>query len=140
MENKKTIELLLVEDNPGDVRLIEEALKDSKRISKIHVVSDGVEAADFLFKRKNYLNARVPDLIILDINLPKKDGIELLTEIKEDEKLKKIPVVMLTSSKAEDDILKTYKLHASCYITKPSDFNNFIEKVKAIEDLIKNLV
>jgi two-component system, chemotaxis family, response regulator Rcp1 len=140
MENKKSIEILLVEDNPGDVRLIEEALKDSKRISKIHVVTDGVEASDFLFKKKNHHAARVPDLIILDINLPKKDGIELLTEIKEDEKLKKIPVVMLTSSKAEDDILKTYKLHASCYITKPSDFNNFIEKVKAIEDLIKNLV
>lgn len=106
MEQKKAIEILLIEDNPGDVRLIEEALKDSKRIDKIHVVTDGVEATDFLFKRKKYIDARIPDLIILDINLPKKDGIEVLTEIKEDDKLNKIPVVMLTSSKAEDDILK----------------------------------
>jgi CheY-like chemotaxis protein len=140
MENKKLFVILLVEDNPGDVRLIKEALKGSKWISEIRVVSDGVEASDFLFKRENYKNVQAPDLIILDINLPKKDGMELLTEIREDDKLKDIPVVMLTSSKAEEDILKTYKLHANRYITKPVDFDNFIQKVQSIEDLIKNLV
>jgi len=139
MENKKLVEILLIEDNPGDVRLIEEALRDSKLINKINVIPDGAQASDFLFKRKDFKNAKDPDLIILDLNLPLKDGIELLTEIKNSNKLKNIPVVILTSSKAEEDILKTYKLHASRYITKPSNFDNYIQKVKTIEDLIKKM-
>jgi two-component system, chemotaxis family, response regulator Rcp1 len=140
MENEKLVCILLVEDNPGDVRLVKEALKESKVIKNINVVSDGMEAADFLFRRGKYKYAQIPDLILLDINLPKKNGIELLAEIKTDEKLKKIPVVILTSSKAEEDILKTYKLHASRYITKPSDLDVFINKIQSIEDLIIHIV
>ena len=136
MENLHIVNILLVEDNPGDVRLVQVALEDIGRMKKIHVVSDGLEASNFLFKRNNYQNAPLPDLIILDLNLPKKSGMELLAEIKEDDLLKKIPVVILTSSKAEEDILETYKLHANRYITKPADFDNFLKKVKSIEELI----
>jgi two-component system, chemotaxis family, response regulator Rcp1 len=134
MENFKIIDILLVEDNSGDARLAKEALKESKIKNQLYIVNDGVAATDFLFKRNDYKDAPRPDLIILDLNLPKKDGREVLAEIKADEDLKRIPVVILTISKAEEDILRTYNLHANCYITKPLDFNKFIEVIKSIED------
>jgi CheY-like chemotaxis protein len=128
------IEILLVEDNPGDVRLTQEALKEDKILNKLHVAKDGVEAMAFLRQEGKYANAIRPDLILLDLNLPKKDGREVLAEIKSDSYLKRIPVVILTVSKLEEDIIKTYDLHANCYITKPIDLNRFIEVVRAIED------
>jgi len=140
MENFKIINILLVEDNPGDARLAKEALKEGKVKNQLHIVTDGVEATDFLFKRNDYKDAPRPDLIILDLNLPKKDGREVLAEIKADENLKRIPVVILTISKAEEDILKTYNLHANCYITKPLDLNKFFEVVKSIEDFWLTIV
>jgi CheY-like chemotaxis protein len=133
LENFKFVDILLVEDNPGDIRLTQESLRESILINKIHVVTDGIEASDFLFKREKYKNAPMPDLIILDLNLPKKDGTALLTEIKEDSTLKRIPVVILTSSKAEEDILKAYNHHANCYITKPMDLDKFTKVVSLIE-------
>ncbi len=140
MENIKLVNILLVEDNPGDVLLTQEALKDSKLINKLYVVTDGVEATDFLFKRENYQNVPTPDMIILDLNLPKKDGWAVLTELKDDVCLKKIPVVVLTSSKAEADILKTYTLCANCYITKPIDLGKFIEVVQSTENFWLSIV
>jgi chemotaxis family two-component system response regulator Rcp1 len=137
MENEKTgrpIEILLVEDNPGDVRLTQEALKDAKVLNKLRVVSDGVEALAFLRRQGKYAHAVRPGLILLDLNLPKLDGRKVLAEIKEDPELKRIPVVVLTISKAEEDIIKTYELHANCYITKPVDLEQFMEVVKAIEN------
>ncbi|MBM4446486.1 MAG: response regulator [Chloroflexi bacterium] len=130
----KPIEILLVEDNPGDVRLTQEALKDGKVLNSLHVVNDGVEAMAFLRREGKYVDAARPDLILLDLNLPKKDGREVLAEIKEDHALRRIPVVILTVSKTEEDIIKTYDLHANCYITKPLDLDRFIEVVRAIED------
>jgi len=132
--NAKDVEILLVEDNPGDIRLTREALKDCKMRNTLYVVEDGEEALSFLYKRGKYTNAPQPDLILLDLNLPKKDGKEVLSEIKENPGLKRIPVVILTTSKAEEDILKTYDLHANCYITKPVDFDQFISVVQKIED------
>jgi len=140
MVNIKFIDILLIEDNHGDVLLTQEALKDSKVINKIHIATDGLEASDFLFKRNNFQNALMPDLIILDLNLPKKGGIELLSEIKENDKLKKIPVVILTSSKAEEDIFKSYDLHANCYITKPIDLEKFTQVVLSIENFWLSVV
>jgi chemotaxis family two-component system response regulator Rcp1 len=134
MENLKIVDILLIEDNRGDARLAKEALLESKVKNHLHIVSDGVAATDFLFKRNNYKDAIRPDLIILDLNLPKKDGREVLAEIKADDSLKRIPVVILTTSKAEEDILKTYNLHANCFITKPLDLDKFFEVVKSIED------
>jgi len=130
----RPIEILLVEDNPGDVRLTKEALKDGKVLNKLHVVNDGVEAMAFLRREGKYANAVRPDLILLDLNLPKKGGREILAEIKSDSDLKRIPVVILTVSKLEEDIIKTYDLHANCYIIKPIDLDRFIEVVRAIED------
>ncbi len=130
----KPVEVLLVEDNPGDVRLTLEALKDGKVNNHLSVVEDGVEALAFLRREGKYADASRPDLILLDLNLPKKDGREVLSEIKTDEDLKRIPVVVLTTSKAEEDILKTYNLHANCYITKPVDFDQFVIVVRLIED------
>jgi chemotaxis family two-component system response regulator Rcp1 len=127
------VEILLVEDNPGDVRLAQEALKDAKVHNNLHVAVDGVEALAFLHREGEYADAPHPDLILLDLNLPKKDGREVLAEIKEDENLRRIPVVILTISKAEEDILKTYNLHANCYVTKPLDLDRFVEVVQAIE-------
>jgi len=127
------IELLLVEDNPGDVRLTREALKDGKIINKLHVAEDGVEALAYLRREGKYHNAVRPELILLDLNLPKKDGREVLAEIKADMALKSIPVVVLTSSAAEQDIVKSYNLHANCYVTKPVDLDQFINVVKSIE-------
>jgi len=140
MENFKIIDILIVEDNPGDARLAQEALKESKIKNQLHIVNDGMAATDFLFKRNDYKDAPRPDLIILDLNLPKKDGREVLAEIKTEENLKSIPVVILTTSKAEEDILKTYNLHANCYITKPLDFDKFMEVVKSIEDFWLSVV
>jgi two-component system, chemotaxis family, response regulator Rcp1 len=136
MHNKSSvqgIEILLVEDNPGDVRLTREALKDGKIINNLHVAQDGVEALAFLRREGKYHNAVRPELILLDLNLPKKDGREVLAEIKADMALKRIPVVILTSSTAEQDIVKSYNLHANCYVTKPVDLDQFINVVKCIE-------
>lgn len=130
----RPIDILLVEDNPGDVRLTREALKDAKVLNKLYVAKDGVEAMAFLRRQGKYASAIRPDLILLDLNLPKKDGREVLAEIKDDTSLKRIPVVILTVSKAEEDIIKTYELHANCYITKPVDLDRFLEVVRAVED------
>ena len=136
----RPIEILLVEDNPGDVRLTKEALKDARVINNLHVAGDGIEALDFLKRLEKHRNAIRPDLILLDLNLPKKDGREVLSEIKADPGLRQIPVVILTTSKAEEDILKTYDLHANCYITKPVDLEKFIEVISAIEDFWLSIV
>jgi chemotaxis family two-component system response regulator Rcp1 len=135
-----SIEILLVEDNPGDARLAKEALKESKLRNTLHHVEDGVEAIDFLNKRGRYADKPRPDLIILDLNLPKKDGREVLLEIKDDDDLKRIPVVILTISKAEEDILRTYNLHANCYVTKPLDLDQFMRVVQSIEDFWLTIV
>jgi len=128
------VEILLVEDNPGDVRLTQEALKDGGVLNRLHVVEDGVDALSFLRRQGKYADAPRPELILLDLNLPKKDGREVLAEIKADDALKRIPVVILTISKAEEDILQTYNLNANCYITKPVDLEQFIKVVQSIED------
>ncbi len=138
--NQRSIEILLVEDNPGDVRLTEEALKEGKVINRLSVVPDGVEAIEYLRKRGDYASAATPDLVLLDLNLPKKDGREVLAEVKQDPDLRKIPVVVLTTSRDEQDILKSYDLHANCYITKPVDFEQFIRVVRAIEDFWLSVV
>ena len=130
----------MIEDNPGDARLTQEALKDGKVRNKLHIVYDGVEATDFLFKRNQYKNAIRPDLIILDLNLPKKNGQEVLAEIKSDDSLRSIPVIILTISKAEEDIIRSYNLHANCFIVKPIDLNKFFDVVKSIEDFWLSLV
>jgi CheY-like chemotaxis protein len=128
------IEILLVEDNPGDARLAIEALREAKVGNRLNVVQDGVEAVAFLRREGEYAGAPRPDLILLDLNLPKKDGREVLAEIKADGDLKRIPVVVLTTSKAEQDILKMYELHANCYITKPVDLDQFMNVVRSIEE------
>jgi len=132
-ELMKPVEILLVEDNPGDVRLTKEALKEAKVINNLTVLKDGVEALAFLRQQGTYDNAVTPHLILLDLNLPKKDGREVLAEIKADEKLKRIPVVVLTTSQDEQDIFKSYNLHANCYVTKPVDLEKFIVVVKSID-------
>jgi CheY-like chemotaxis protein len=136
----KPIDILLVEDSEGDARLAKEAMRDSKVSNAIHHVHDGVEAMAFLRKEGKYTNAPRPDLILLDLNLPRKDGREVLADIKEDEELKRIPVVILTVSNDEADILRSYNLHANCYITKPIDFGQFLKVVKAIEDFWLTIV
>ncbi|HWQ18815.1 MAG TPA: response regulator [Methanotrichaceae archaeon] len=128
------IEILLVEDNPGDVRLTIEALKEGKVSNRINVVVDGMDAMAFLHHEGKYGDAPKPDLILLDLNLPKKNGREVLAEIKKDPHLQCIPIVVLTSSQAEKDIIMTYSLHANCYITKPVDFDQFINVVRSIEN------
>ena len=130
----------MVEDNPGDVRLTQEAFKEGKVRNNLVVAFDGVEALNYLRREGEFANAVRPDLILLDLNLPKMDGRELLGEIKEDDDLKRIPVVILTTSKAEEDILKSYNLHANCYITKPVDLDQFINVVKTIEDFWMTIV
>jgi CheY-like chemotaxis protein len=134
------IQVLLVEDNPGDVRLTKEALKEGKLLNQLTVVGDGVEALSFLRKQGIYANALQPELILLDLNLPKKDGREVLAEIKADPNLRRIPVVVLTTSSSEEDILKIYDLHANCYITKPVDLEQFMGVVKSIEDFWVSVV
>lgn len=143
MENcltSRPIDILLVEDNPGDVDLAREALGMGKLHNSLHVVQDGVAAMDFLKKTGKYESVPRPDLIILDLNLPKKDGRQVLSEIKNDESLKRIPVVILTTSRAEEDILKTYNLHANCYITKPIDMKQFLHVVQSIEEFWLSIV
>jgi CheY-like chemotaxis protein len=134
------IQVLLVEDNPGDVRLTKEALKEGKLLNQLTVVGDGVEALSFLRKQGIYADAPQPELILLDLNLPKKDGREVLAEIKADPDLRRIPVVVLTTSSSEEDILKIYDLHANCYITKPVDLEQFMGVVKSIEDFWVSVV
>jgi CheY-like chemotaxis protein len=136
----KPIEILLVEDNPGDARLAREALKDSKVKNNLAIVDDGVKALEYLRKQGEFASAPSPDLILLDLNLPRKDGREVLAEIKGDGMLKRIPVVVLTTSRAEQDVLKSYNLHANCYITKPIDLGQFITVVKSIEDFWLTIV
>jgi len=132
--NGKVVDILLVEDNPGDVRLTKEALRDAKVLNEIFVARDGVEAMDFLTRKGTFVDAPIPDLILLDLNLPRKDGREVLEEIKKDPRLKRIPVVVLTTSKADEDIVKSYSLHANAYITKPVDLNRFSEIIHALEE------
>jgi len=127
------VEILLVEDNPADVRLTQEALKEGKVYNNLHWAKDGVEALEFLRRQGRHAKAPRPDIILLDLNLPKKDGREVLQDIKNDDKLKRIPVVILTTSKAEEDVLKSYNLHANCYVTKPVDLEQFILVVKSID-------
>jgi CheY-like chemotaxis protein len=136
----RPIEILLVEDNPGDVRLTQEALKEGKVLNHLSVVRDGVEALSFLNRKEKYKDAPRPDLIWLDLNLPKKNGREVLGEIKGNPDFRRIPVVILTISKDEQDILKSYDLHANCYITKPVDLTQFINVVKSIEDFWLTIV
>ncbi|MEW5744941.1 MAG: response regulator [Nitrospirota bacterium] len=130
----RPIEILLIEDNPGDVDLVREALSEAKVRNELHVATDGEEAMKFLRREGHYADAPVPDLILLDLNLPVKNGREVLAEIKSDPELGIIPVVVLTTSKEETDIIKSYRLHANCYITKPVDFEQFLNVVKSIED------
>jgi len=136
----KPIEILLVEDNPGDVRLTREAFKEGKVLNNLSVVEDGAEAMAFLRQQGKYADVPRPDLILLDLNLPKKDGREVLPEIKGDTNLKRIPVVILTTSKAEQDILKTYNLHANCYVTKPVDLEQFISVVRFVQHFWLSIV
>jgi chemotaxis family two-component system response regulator Rcp1 len=131
---RRPVEILLVEDSPTDVLLAKEALEGSKIVNQLHTVPDGVEAMAFLRAEGKYAVAPRPSLILLDLNLPKKDGREVLAEIKTDEKLKRIPVAVLTTSKSEVDILKAYGLHANCYIVKPVNFEKFAEVVRYIEN------
>ncbi len=130
----EAFEILLVEDNPGDARLAQEALKEGRMTSRLKVVVDGVEAMSFLRREGHYAGSPRPNLILLDLNLPRKDGRQVLAELKADEDLRRIPVVVLTTSQAEQDILRSYDLHANCYITKPVDLDRFISVVRSIEE------
>ncbi len=135
MEEKgRPVQMLLVEDNPGDVRLTKETLRDAKIIVNLHVVGDGVEARAFLRQEGKYAKAPSPDLVLLDLNLPRKDGREVLAEIKQDPDLRRIPVVVLSISTAEEDILKSYNLHANAYVNKPLNLEQFAKITRAIED------
>ncbi len=138
--SSKSVDLLLVEDNPGDVRLTREALKEAKVRNNLYVVEDGVEATAFLHKEGKYADAPRPDVILLDLNLPKKNGPELLAEIKQDPDLRYIPVVILTSSSSEEDIIRSYNLHANCYITKPVNLERFLDVVKSIDNFWLSVV
>jgi len=140
MKNPKPIEILLVEDNPADIRLTQEILKDCKVANSMAVAQDGVEALAYLNKEGIYAGAPRPDLILLDLNLPKKDGRQVLAEIKAHPRLKRIPVVILTTSEAEQDVIRTYELNANCYITKPVDLEQFVKVVKSIEDFWLTIV
>lgn len=139
-ETKAAIEILLVEDNPADVRLTQEALNEAKIRNRLNVAEDGVDAMDFLLRRGKHAHAPRPDLILLDLNLPKKDGRQVLEEIKSNPDLKRIPVVILTTSQAEEDIIKSYNLHANCYVNKPVDLDQFITIVRSIEDFWFSIV
>jgi chemotaxis family two-component system response regulator Rcp1 len=136
----RMIDILMVEDSPDDVELTLEALKEVKMHNALHVVEDGVEALAFLRREGEYADAPRPDLILLDLNLPRKDGREVLQEIKADRNLQRIPVVVLTISQAEEDILRAYNLHVNCYISKPVDLNQFIKVVQAIEEFWLSIV
>jgi CheY-like chemotaxis protein len=134
------INILLVEDNPADARLIKEVFKDTKTKNRLYVVKDGVEAMAFLNQELEYTDIPRPDVILLDLNLPRKDGREVLKELKEDDILKRVPIVILTTSSAEEDIIRTYNNHANCYITKPVDFDQFLKVINSIEDFWLSVV
>ena len=138
--DERAINILLVEDNPGDARLTFEAFRDAKVRNDLRAVSDGVEAMAYLHREGKYANAPRPDLILLDLNLPRKDGRQVLDEIKQDENLRRIPVAILTTSRADKDIFASYDLHANCYITKPVDLDEFIRVVRGIKDFWLSIV
>jgi two-component system, chemotaxis family, response regulator Rcp1 len=138
--NTKAFDILVIEDNPGDARLIKEVLIENKILNNLNILKDGVEAMNFLLKKGEYTNAPRPDLIFLDLNLPKKDGREVLSEIKTNDILKQIPVVVMTTSQSEEDIFKSYSLHANCYITKPIDLEQFVKVIQSLEDFWFSLV
>lgn len=136
----KPIEILLIEDNPGDIRLTVEAFKEIKLLNNLYVVEDGIEAIAYLKNEGKYKKQPRPDLILLDLNLPKKDGREVLGEIKKDNDLKRIPVIILTISQADEDIITTYNLHANCYVNKPINMEQFVKVVKSIGDFWFSIV
>lgn len=136
----RPIDVLLVEDDPGDVMLTREAFADNKLRNELYVVNDGVSALEFLRRRGQYADAPTPDLILLDLNLPRMDGREVLAVLKADESLRRIPVVVLTTSEAEEDIMRSYQLHANAYVTKPVDFERFISVVRQIDDFFVTVV
>lgn len=138
--NRKTIDVLLVEDDPGDVLMTREAFEDNKVANRLSVVSDGVSAMAFLRKEGEYADAPTPDLILLDLNLPRMDGREVLAALKEDERLRSIPVVVLTTSEAEEDVVRSYSLHANAYVTKPVDFDRFIDVVRQVDEFFVEVV
>ena len=138
--SSRAIEILMVEDNPGDVRLTREALKDAKVLVALNVATDGDEALKYLRRQPPHESATRPDLILLDLNLPKRDGREVLAAIKSDDSLKRIPVVILTTSRAEEDVMRAYQLNVNCYVTKPVDFEQFTRIVQAIEDFWLTIV
>ncbi len=139
-KSMETIDILLVEDNPGDIDLTREALEEAKVLNRLHVVEDGEQALDFVFRRGQFTDAPRPDLILLDLNLPKRDGREVLEAIRSDANMTDIPIVILTSSQAEEDIVRAYRLHANCYITKPVNFVQFLKIIHAIEDFWLTIV
>jgi len=140
LQGLKSIDILLVEDSPGDAELAKEALEESKLKNTLYIVEDGQEALDFLYKKGKYENVPRPDLMLLDLNMPKVDGREVLKIVKNDEHLRSIPVVILTTSRAEEDIIKSYNLHANCYISKPLNLDKFLEVVNAIESFWLSIV
>jgi len=139
VDENRPVEILLVEDNPGDERLTREALKEGKVYSNLHWVKDGVEAMEFLRRQGKHRSVPRPDIILLDLNLPKKDGREVLSEMKGDASLRTIPVVILTTSQAEEDVVRSYDLHANCYVTKPVDLEKFITVIQSIDRAIRVL-
>lgn len=140
MADHKTIDVLLVEDDPGDVLMTREAFTENKVANRLAVVSDGVSALEFLRKEGEYVDAPTPDLVLLDLNLPRMDGREVLAAMKSDDELRRIPVVVLTTSEAEEDVLRSYSLHANAYVTKPVDFERFIDVVRQIDDFFVSVV
>lgn len=140
MADQAPIDVLLVEDDPGDVLMTREAFEENKVANRLAVVSDGAEAMEYLRREGRYADAPTPDLVLLDLNLPKMDGREVLAAMKSDENLRSIPVVVLTTSEAEEDVLRSYSLHANAYVTKPVDFARFIEVVRQIDDFFVSVV
>jgi len=139
-ETAKLIDILLVEDDPGDVMLVREAFEDHKLRNQLHCVGDGEQALAFLRKEGEYAAAPTPDLVLLDLNLPRMDGRQVLAEVKADESLRSIPIVVLTTSEAEEDILRSYELHANAYVSKPVDFERFVQVVRQIDDFFVSVV
>lgn len=140
LEGLHPVDILLVEDNPADVRLTLEALKESRVLTNLHVVGDGVAAMAFLRREGEYQKAPRPDLVLLDLNLPRKDGRQVLAEVKADDDLKRIPVAVLTTSQAEEDVVRSYDLHANCYVTKPVDLDQFLHVVRTINEFWLTIV
>jgi CheY-like chemotaxis protein len=140
LDDGRPIEVLLVEDDEGDVLMTREALAEGKVLNRLHVVGDGVEALAFVRQEGSHADARRPDLILLDLNLPKRDGRQVLEEIKSDPDLRRIPVVVLTTSEAEEDVLRSYELYANAYVTKPVDFDRFVEVIRQIDDFFISVV